>query len=177
MIRLFAAIPAPPDITEGLQRRQRGLPGARWRAPEALHITLAFYGEMDEPRADDLAAELTRAQVAPFDLALEGVGAFGDAHQARTLWAGVTASEPLRILAGRCRAAGRRAGLVMESRDYRPHLTLAYLKGAEDDRVAAWMKGHNLLESPPFRVDRFGLYSSVLTDEGSHYALEREYPL
>lgn len=177
MIRLFAAIPAPVEIAEGLQRRQRGLPGARWRPSEALHITLAFYGEMDEPRADDLAAELTRAHVPPFDLALEGVGAFGEGHQTRALWAGVAASEPLHILAGRCRAAGRRAGLIMESRDYRPHVTLAYLKGAEDDRIAAWMKGHNLLASPPFRVDRFGLYSSILTDEGSHYALEREYLL
>ena len=65
----------------------------------------------------------------------------------------------------------------MKARDYRPHVTLAYLKGAEDDRVGAWMTNHNLLESPPFRVDRFGLYASVLTDAGSHYVLEREHLL
>jgi len=175
MIRLFAAVPIPFDIAEGLARRQRGLPGARWRPAEALHITLAFYGALGEPRADDLAAELTRARVDPFDLTLEGVGAFGDGHRTRALWAGVAASEPLNILAGRCRVAGQRAGVVMESRDDRPHVTLAYLRGAEDDRVGAWMTGHNLLHSPPFRVDRFGLYTSVLTDAGSHYTLEREY--
>ena len=39
------------------------------------------------------------------------------------------------------------------------------------------MAGHNLLHSPPIRIDRFGLYSSVLTDDGSQYALEREYLL
>ena len=39
------------------------------------------------------------------------------------------------------------------------------------------MAGHNLLHSPPMRIDRFGLYSSVLTEAGSHYELEREYPL
>ena len=177
MIRLFAAVPVPFDIAEALQRRQRGLPGARWRPMEALHITLAFYGAVDEPRAEDLAAELTRARVDPFDLTLKGVGAFGDDHRTRALWVGVEESEPLGVLAGRCRAAGKRAGIPMESRDYRPHVTLAYLRGAEDDRVGAWMTGHNMLQSPPFRVDRFDLYSSVLTDGGSHYALEREYPL
>ena len=41
----------------------------------------------------------------------------------------------------------------------------------------AWITGHNLLKSPPIRVDRFGLYSSVLTGDGSVYTLEREYLL
>jgi 2'-5' RNA ligase len=57
-------------------------------------------------------------------------------------------------------------------------LTLAYLKTQTNpDRIGAWITGHNLLHSPPIRVDRFGLYSSTLSDNGSHYALEREYPL
>jgi 2'-5' RNA ligase len=81
------------------------------------------------------------------------------------------------VLAGRCRAAGERAGINIEKRVYRPHVTLAYLRGAQTDRIGAWMTGHNLLASPPFRVDRFGLYASVLTHEGSRYTLEREYLL
>ena len=36
---------------------------------------------------------------------------------------------------------------------------------------------HNLLQSPPIRVERFGLYSSVLSEGGSRYDLEREYVL
>ena len=66
----------------------------------------------------------------------------------------------------------------MEARDYRPHVTLAYLKPQTNpDRIGAWITGHNLLASPPIPVLRFGLYSSVLTSDGSQYALEREYPL
>ena len=57
-------------------------------------------------------------------------------------------------------------------------MTLAYLKPqADPDRIGAWITGHNLLHSPPFRIDRFALYSSVLTQAGSQYVLEREYPL
>ena len=56
-------------------------------------------------------------------------------------------------------------------------LALAYLKRPPVAEVAAWIQGHNLLRSPPFRVDRFGLYSSWRTHEGSAYRLEAEYPL
>lgn len=179
MIRLFTALSVPDDVAETLARRQTGLPGAKWRTADQLHVTLAFYGEIDERRADDLAAELERAATGgPFDIALHGVGAFGDAHRSHTLWAGVERSERLGVLAGRCRAAGERAGVSMEKRDYRPHMTLAYLKAQTNpDRIGAWITGHNLLRSPPIRVDRFGLYSSVLTHDGSRYELEREYLL
>ncbi|WP_312599356.1 RNA 2',3'-cyclic phosphodiesterase [Brevundimonas sp.] len=179
MVRLFAALTLPPDVADTLQRRQSGLPGARWRPLEALHVTLAFYGEMDERRADDLASELARVVGAPFEIALKGVGDFGDDHRSHTLWAGVeTPNERLSVLAGRCKAAGQRAGVAMEARDYRPHVTLAYLKPQTNpDRIGAWMAGHNLLHSPPICIDRFGLYSSVLTEAGSHYDLEREYLL
>ena len=76
MVRLFAALTLPFDVGETLKRRQSGLPGARWRPLEALHVTLAFYGEMDERRADDLASELSRVAGDPFEIALKGVGAF-----------------------------------------------------------------------------------------------------
>ena len=177
MIRLFAAVAIPPQIAEGLQRRQQGLPGARWRPLDSLHITLRFFGEVLEPAAADLDSELAKLAGRPFELQLQGVGAFGEGREVRAVWAGVGESEPLRTLAGRCEGAARRAELKAEGRAYRPHVTLAYLKRAEPERVAAWVQAHNLLQSPPFQVDRFGLYSSWPTSEGSRYELEREYTL
>jgi 2'-5' RNA ligase len=177
VIRLFAAIAIPPEIGEGLERRQQGLPGARWRPLEAMHVTLRFFGETSEPMAVDLDAELAGVAGRPFELQFEGVGSFGDGRDVRAVWAGVGESEPLRTLAGRCEAAARRAGLKPEGRAYKPHVTLAYLKHADPGRVAVWVQGNNLLKSPPFGVDRFGLYSSWLSSEGSRYELEREYRL
>lgn len=178
MLRLFTALSLPWDVAETLKRRQTGLPGARWHAQDALHVTLAFYGEVTESQADDLAAELARIPAGRFEIELKGVGAFGDAHRSHTLWAGVEPNERLNVLAGRCRAAAERAGIRMEPRTYKPHLTLAYLKTQTNpDRIGAWITGHNLLHSPAIRIDRFGLFSSTLTDDGSHYELEREYPL
>lgn len=177
MIRLFAAIAVPEEIAAALARRQQGLPGARWRPAEALHVTLRFFGEIPEGQAHDLDGELARVRGAPFELVLAGAGAFGEGHTARAVWAGVEDTAALRQLQGRCEAAARRAGLPAETRPWRPHVTLAYLKRPQPDRVGAWVRNHNLLRSPPFRVDRFGLYSSWLSRDGSRYELEREYLL
>jgi 2'-5' RNA ligase len=177
MIRLFAAVEVPHLIAEGLARRQQGLPGARWRPAEALHITLRFFGEMHETAAADLDAQLAEIEADAFDLELAGAGAFGEGHEIRAVWAGVEPNALLNQLAIHCEAAARRVGLTGEKRGYRPHVTLAYLKRPDPDRVGAWIANHNLLHSPPFRVGWFGLYSSWLSKDGSRYELERDYPL
>jgi len=177
MIRLFAAIAIPEEIGEGLQRRQQGLPGARWRPLEALHITLRFVGEVDERRAEDLDAELATIGGGALTVTLNGVGAFGEGADIDAVWAGVEESQPLQRLAARCESAARRAGLPPDKRTWKPHVTLAYLRRTDPARVAAWLTGHNLLKSPPFRVTQFGLYSSWLGGSGSTYRLEATYPL
>lgn len=177
MLRLFAALEVPPDIAEALVRRQQGLPGARWSPIENLHITLRFFGDVPEPLAAELDSELGRVTGEPLTLSLEGAGAFGEGDDLRVLWAGVADSEPLRVLAGRCETAARRAGLKPDKRVYKPHVTLAYLRRPDPARVAAWIQGHNLLKSPPFSVGGFGLYSSWPSDGASRYDLERLYRL
>jgi len=177
MIRLFAAIAIPGDIAAGLAPRRSGLAGARWRPAESLHITLRFFGGVREDQADDLDSELAAVGGAPFDLNLEGVGAFGEGADVRAVWAGVAGSNPLTQLARRCESAARRASLPREIRAYHPHVTLAYLRGADPARVGAWVQSHNLLKSPDFPVRRFGLYSSWPGGDGQVYRLERAYSL
>ncbi|HEX4196642.1 MAG TPA: RNA 2',3'-cyclic phosphodiesterase [Caulobacteraceae bacterium] len=177
MIRLFAALAPPPQIAEALASRQSGLAGAAWRPVEALHVTLRFFGEMPETTADDLDAELTRVGGAPLTIELQGVGAFADGADIHAVWAGVAENPALGRLARRCETAARRAGLKPETRSWRPHLTLAYLNRAEPAAVAAWTQANNLLRSPPFRIDAFGLYSSRRGVGGSRYRLERSYRL
>lgn len=177
MLRLFAAVEVPPDIAEELDRHQDELPGARWREPEQLHVTLRFFGDVPEPVADDLDAELSGVTGQPFDLTLAGSGAFGLGHQSRAVWAGVEPGAPLKQLASRCEAAARRAGLAPETRVFKPHVTLAYVKRSDPENVAIWVRKHSLLRTAPFRVTWFGLYSSTLGSDGGAYTLQREYPL
>jgi 2'-5' RNA ligase len=177
MIRLFAAVGLPPEITAGLIRRQTGVDGARWRPPESLHVTLRFFGDLREDVAHDLDGELGQIAGEPFELELAGVGAFGEGRDIHAIWAGVAENPALSRLAKACETAARRAGLKAETRNYRPHVTMAYLRHADPAEVAQWVQANNLLKSPSFTVDRFGLYSSHQTKDGSQYRLEAEYAL
>jgi 2'-5' RNA ligase len=127
--------------------------------------------------AEDLDSELSTIRVEPFDLVLQGVGAFGEGPDIRALWAGVAENPALNRLAARCETAAKRAGLKPDPRAHRPHVTLAYLKRPEPTKVAAWIQANNLLKSDPVRITWFGLYSSWRSAEASRYDLEREYPL
>lgn len=177
MIRLFAALAVPGDIAEALSQRQHGLAGARWRPLEAFHVTLHFFGELPEDRADDLDVALSQVRGEAFKLKIEGVGAFGEGTDINAVWAEVRPNPTLDHLARRCETAARRAGLKSETRAYRPHLTLAYLRRPDPTAVAAWIQANCMLSAPTFPLKAFGLYSSWRAQSGSAYRLERRYTL
>ncbi|HEV2364339.1 MAG TPA: RNA 2',3'-cyclic phosphodiesterase [Caulobacteraceae bacterium] len=177
MIRLFAAVGIPEHARAPLEQLQHGLPGARWRPPESFHITLRYAGEVAESLADDLDAELAMVGADTLEIAFAGVGSFDDDGKTRSVWAGVRPNAALEHLAARCETGARRAGLRAVKRSFRPHITLAYLREVTPASVGRWITSHNLFAAPPFSVESFGLFSSRQTAEGSHYRLERDYPL
>lgn len=177
MIRLFAAVAIPDDIAQALVPLQTGLDGARWHPRSAFHITLRFFGDIAEDVADEVVEQLAEVGGAAFDVSLKGVGVFGEGRDLRAVWAGVDESQPLHRLAGRCERAARIAGLKADTRKYAPHVTLAYLRGADPAQVGAWIARENLLHTAPFRVESFGLYSSWSGKAGQSYRLEQSYPL
>ncbi|MBD0840273.1 RNA 2',3'-cyclic phosphodiesterase [Streptomyces sp. TRM68416] len=140
-MRLFAAVLPPEEAVRELARAVDGLrrlPGSdtlRWTGRPGWHLTLAFYGDVDDERVPDLSARLERAahRTAPFALALRGGGQFG---HGRALWAGAEGDlDALRLLAERAEAAGRKAGVPMgEHRRYKAHLTLARSRQPADVR-------------------------------------------
>jgi 2'-5' RNA ligase len=179
-LRVFAALPLPDAIAEEAEAHMDHVPFAKWRPRENLHITLAFYGELDEPVIADLDAQLACIPTAPFDLRLRGAGAFTKGAQPSSLWLGVEDATPLRDLARRCVKAARGAGVSPERRVYTPHLTLAYLGGGVDlVRVQRFEQRLSLWRSEPFRADRFHLYSSHGRKAGAPnaYEIEAVYPL
>jgi 2'-5' RNA ligase len=178
-LRLFAAFEPPPEVVARVAALQRGVPGASWRPRENLHVTLRFFGDVAENVARDLDSALEEAAqgLAPFDVRLKGAGSFGK-DAPHTLWLGLAECPPLHRLAGDVERAARRIGLAPEGRKFAPHLTVAYLHGADVARVQAFERRCALFESAPWRVEGFGLYSSQLRrSQPSLYRLEAEYPL
>ena len=93
MIRLFAALSIPHDIGQALVPRQCGIEGARWRPVESLHVTLRFFGDLQETAADDLDLALETVRGEPLSVSLEGAGFFGEGPDIHAVWAGVAENE------------------------------------------------------------------------------------
>lgn len=127
-MRLFVAVWPSPEAVGQLETTVDAVrplvPGPRWVAASQWHLTLVFLGEVTVGRPEELAHRLARAasRHAPLQLSFEQAGRF----DGRILFSRVAGDrEPLRRLAASVTAAARRAGLSVEDRPYRPHLTLA----------------------------------------------------
>lgn len=176
MHRLFVALRPPPAVRDVLLDTMDGLEGARWQGEDQLHLTLRFAGELEGPRAEDLADALGRVEARRFDLAVRGVGHFERKGAPHTLWAGVAPNEALAVLQRRVERACRGAGLAPETRKFAPHITLARLNRATRP-IGGWLAEHALLDAGSWRVESFGLYLSHLTPAGSEYERIERYPL
>jgi len=177
MIRLFVALALPDGIKADLVAMMGGLRDVKWSRPENLHLTLRFVGGVDGRTFVDLRDDLANVKAPSFDLRLEGVGQFGEGRVVETLWAGVSASEPLKRLNNRIEHAVQRQGFEPEPRKFHPHVTLGRLRGLPDRRLTEWLTHHGAYRSRAFRVAEFTLYSSFLSDAGAIYRAEAVYPL
>ncbi len=177
MTRLFVAIDMPAAINRQLAALCHGVPGAKWVAPEQIHLTLRFIGEADGPALDDIAEALDGFEAEAFSLALKGVGHFPPRHAPKVLWAGVEADDALIRLRDKVEGAIVRLGFAPEARNFAPHVTLARLRDAPIGRVSEYLAEHALFQTAPFAVSEFQLYSSRLSSNGAIHSIEASYPL
>jgi 2'-5' RNA ligase len=176
MPRLFAGIELPDDACDELMRLEAPLNGARWQEHEELHLTLRFAGDVGNRQARDLADALATITVDVFTIKIKGLGAFGG-NEPRSIWAGIEPNEQLEQLARACERAARQAGLPPETRKFKPHITLARLRGARVEAIAAWLQTHGGLSLPPLTIERFVLFSSKPNVGGGPYVIEDVFPL
>ena len=176
MPRLFTALEIPAPLAFSLSLLRGGLPGARWVDPENYHITLRFIGDIDQRTADEIADALKRVDRPSFDLSLEALDAFG-ANKPHSIVACVKNSPALKELQAEQERIIQRIGLEPERRKFRPHVTLARIKGASEPDAAAYLALRGDFRTPPFPVGRFVLLSSRASKGGGPYVMEEAYPL
>jgi 2'-5' RNA ligase len=175
-MRLFIAVDLPNDVRDQLAEVQRALrpltDSARWVAPESIHITLKFLGEVPEKQLEDIDTALAGLSWKPFT-----VGFFPGNRSPRVFWAGMEAPT-MQGLAVELDSRMERLGFDKEKRAFRPHITLAR---ARDNRIdsslvtgAAQYEEHNF---GSFTADRIFLFKSSLKPSGSVYEKLKEYLL
>ena len=176
-MRLFVAIDLPEFVKEQLALLCCGLPGARWVAPEQIHLTLRFIGEVDGGLFLDIRDALTEIESEIFSLGLSGVGFFPPRGKPRVVWVGLQKNEPLLKLRNRVESLLVGLGLEPEGRKFFPHVTLARLKNTPTIKIARFLESHSSFYTSSFSVENFHLYSSVLARKGAVHRIEVSYPL
>ena len=176
MIRLFFGLELPGELRMRIAALAAGIDRARWVAPENLHITLRFVGEVEEPAMEDLAGEAASIRFEPFPVTLSGAGHFERRGRVSAVWLGLEPSPALAALRDRVEAAAVRAGQPPEGRKFRPHVTVARLNQGRPGEVRDWLAANTLFRAVPFTVASFALFSSTLGRSGPNYRVECLFP-
>ncbi len=135
-MRVFVAL----EMDRGPRERLAAMVGALkpriaggrigWVAPENLHITLRFLGELGEERVAEVRQALSSVsyRVCPFEP--DHWGVFPDAKRARVLWAGCAPEQEQRIagLAEMVESRLHSIGIQREPRPFRAHVTVGRVK-------------------------------------------------
>ncbi len=140
-MRLFIAIQFEEKILDALTDFQddlkaQGVTG-NYTKRENLHITLAFIGEYGNP--DDVREAMEQVDFRPFDIALDGVGNFGE-----LFWVGLKDNPQLGGYVKKLRRVLAERDIPFDRKRFSPHITLirkCSYKGGREIPVSEPPKG------------------------------------
>lgn len=177
--RMFCAVALPEEVRSRAAAHIKALreraqqARASWPGAESLHITLKFLGDIETARVNSLSAAAARAseEVEPFELAIDGAGAFPPRGTPRVLWLGVSdAAGKLAQLQQRLEAECASEGFAREARkSFHPHLTIARLRAPAGASLLASAHQELGFASMPFMVNELLVIRSQLGPGGSRY--------
>ena len=176
-MRCFIAIDLPQKIKNVLgaviNASKRHSKSIRWIAPDNIHLTLKFLGEIEESLIPVIKERLS-ASCSPhktFTINITGAGAFPNFRSPNVLWFGIEDSEELKRLYNNIEDAISLLGFKKEGRKFSPHLTIGRVKDKNGIESA-------LKEFAAFKDRRFGsieisevvLMQSILKPSGAEYS-------
>lgn len=173
-VRAFLAVPLPTALQQEIAALQRELSGAlagvRWTAPDTIHLTLHFFGnirtvDLEKIRASMLSVKLREKA---FQVEVLGLGAFPDRRRPRVVWLGLTPAEPLHLLQQSCQEQLGQIGFPAESRAFAPHLTIGRFREHAPDlgTLFAAQAGRKIGSLP---VGQLVLFESRLLPDGARH--------
>lgn len=132
---------------------------------DSLHLTLAFLGDTPTETEECLVQRASELQHAPFEFTLDHFGYF---DRPQILWLGPqNTPSSLSLLHEKITSIIQACGLTPPAETFKPHVTLSR-KGQRPDTIAR-------TPSLNWRVDRFCLVKSQLTEQGSEYRILKTF--
>ncbi len=185
MIRSFLAIALPETIHRRIEEVQGDLKSShadvRWVNPGKIHLTLKFFGNIDEAAIESIvkAVEESVRAVSPFSLKVRGIGAFPNWRNPRVVWMGLIDGGDILIpFQKQVEMELQKIGFEPEERAFRPHLTLGRVNSARGkEALIQTMEEHREQEFGEFEVSRVVLFKSDLKPTGPIYTPLREVNL
>lgn len=173
-LRTFLALDIPDEVRNVVATVQERLAhtGTTMRAvhPASLHLTVRFIGDWEENRLAELCAAVSRATagVAPFAVRFAGLGAFPNPARPRVIFLDCQGDPPdaFARLHQAVEAELEGLGLPRDSRGFRPHLTLARVKGPPSSDLPEVLGRFADFEAGEGWAEDLGVYLSELTSRG-----------
>lgn len=137
-MRLFLALEldasAQSAIVVSTAALRTQAPDLAWTAEHKLHLTLRFLGEQPGDAAQRIPPAMDDVASAhgAFPMRIRHVGAFPNFRRARVVWMGVEPEPRLELLHHDVELACDRLGFGVEGRPFRPHVTIARVRGNTD---------------------------------------------
>jgi 2'-5' RNA ligase len=188
-IRSFIAIELPEAVKTGLQQLQTQLTLPQYSfvkcvAPEGIHLTLKFLGNISSQKMTDITRVMEQAsqRVSPFQLQITEVGAFPNVRRPRVLWVGIKGDVDKLVGWQQHLDNGLvPLGFAKEARPFTPHLTLARLREncSPGDRLqfGEMIAGSHVEVDYKFTVTSLNLMRSQLFPSGAVYSRLAEVKL
>ncbi|MEM2942534.1 MAG: RNA 2',3'-cyclic phosphodiesterase [Candidatus Bathyarchaeia archaeon] len=140
-------------------------------APENMHLTLRFLGEVEEEKIQRVIDAMSLLRIQPFDIRFAGTGAFPSLNRINAVWAGVKdGGEELMKIVGELEPRLRTIGIPPDKKGFSPHLTIARVKtGRSKDKIAELIRKLSDKDFGSFKVESIRLKKSVLAPSGPTY--------
>jgi 2'-5' RNA ligase len=139
--------------------------------PENIHFTIRFFGDTPVAMLDQMRNCLNQIKLAPFEITIEGIGAFPNKRKPRVIWIGVTDNSQRVIdLKSRIDELLTEIGYKAEKEKFTPHATIARIRNIKDpsqmfsnlDELANELVGNMIVKSVSMK-------RSILTPSGPIY--------
>jgi 2'-5' RNA ligase len=170
-MRLFVAIDLPAELQDRIARAQLAVRHLKWTAPERLHITLQFLGEQPAHKREAIHDALDSIEFSPLPIRCEGIGQF----RSGVIWLGVDQQPELEQLQQRIGQQLRSAGIGIEQRQFKPHITLGRCPVNRLSSVLEHVAARFYGQAYCFECDCFSLKSSLLRPSGALHHLEAQF--
>ena len=176
--RLFYAFELPESlraqIQQHIQKLRNAVPDATasWSRPENIHLTLKFFGNVDQSKMPAISAAAKRVvqEFSSIEIAVGQTGVFPRPSRAQVLWIGVEDSRgQLLELQQRLEDEVALEGFPKEDRAFHPHLTIARIRKPEGAKHLAQAHLGMQFTSVPITLRDLILFRSELSSKGSKY--------